>query len=166
MSFDAFLSCYESGDHGYFPIEVIELAFGDAVTCKEEESKRDGRSFFWRLEYPVEQAPNQPKTFVFNGREYPYVVQDGAELYFGEKGGEGLTSGFMIAGPAGNLRFYESILAILRVTNTALYCAGACPPMVGKEDSINHLPSEMIETLGEAVIIRHPKEIIDRFSVA
>ena len=160
MGFEVFLNSYDRGEPAeLIPMSLLESAFGDAI--KLRTVSEDG-SRFWRVEYEAEQPPDMPKTIVRDGREYPVIAQDSSDLYISVNAAVDRTGGFMAAGPAGNIRFYESLLMILQATHSALYWPGENSLVIGREDSRQHLHESMIETLGEPFLIAHPEQIIER----
>jgi len=162
MGFEVFLNSYDRGEPAeLIPMSLLESAFGAAIKLREISG--DG-SLFWRVEYEVEQHPDMPKTIVMDGREYPATVQDRSDLYISVDASGERTGGFMAAGPAGNIRFYESLLMILQATHSALYWPGENSLVIGREDARQHLHESMIETLGEPFLIAHPEQIIERIS--
>lgn len=160
MGFEVFLNSYERGEPAeLIPMSLLESAFGEAIKLREVSARG---SLFWRVEYEVEQHPDMPKTLVMDGREYPVTVQDSSDLYISVDATGERTGGFMAAGPAGNIRFYESLLMILKATHSALYWPGENSLVIGREDARQHLHESMIETLGEPFLIAHPEQIIER----
>lgn len=161
MGFEVFLSCYEQGECAEFPAAVLEDLWATVITRREPI--REGER--WVLNYPCEIDPDEPTTVLFQGRECPVIREDATDVYI-RVDEAGMTDGFMVAGPPGHDDFYASLLAILRRTNTALYCAGLCPPLVGHAGMMAHLPPDMIEALGQPVLLTTPGEIIERFKAS
>ena len=160
MGFEVFLNSYDRGEPAeLIPMSLMESAFGAAIKLRTVGA--DG-SLFWRVEYEAEQSPDMPKTVVMDGREYPVIAQDSSDLYISVNAAGDRADGFMAAGPAGNIRFYESLLKILQATHSALYWPGENSLVIGREDSRQHLHESMIETLGEPFLIAHPEQIIER----
>ena len=160
MGFEVFLSAYEHGESSEFPLAVVEAAF--TASIKSRSTVHDG-SLVLDIEYPVDEQPALPKVIIFNGKEYPSQVRDRSTLFVGVCGANGeLTDGFMVAGPAGNTSFYASLLTILQSAHTALYWSGNGALIIAREDMRDHLPEEMIETLGAPFIAKVPEDIKKR----
>ena len=160
MGFEVFLNSYDRGEPAkLIPMSLLESAFGAAIKLRTVIT--DG-SLFWRVEYETEQPPDMPKTVVMDGREYPLIAQDSSDLYISVDAAGERTDGFMAAGPAGNIRFYESLLMILQATHSALYWPGENSLVIGREDTKEHLHESMVETLGEPFLIAQPEQIIER----
>ncbi|CAJ0738592.1 hypothetical protein [Ralstonia mannitolilytica] len=160
MGFEVFLNSYDRGDPAeLIPMSLMESVFGAAIKLRTVDA--DG-SLFWRVEYEAEQPPDMPKTIVMDGREYPVIVEDSSDLYISVDATGERTGGFMAAGPAGNIRFYESLLMILQATHSALYWPGENSLVIGRADTREHLHESMIESLGEPFLVTHPEQIIER----
>lgn len=152
MSFDAFLQCFQDGELDGFPSELLASAFaGDYAVLA-------GDSLIWRVEYPVVVDESAPKTIMFQGREYPVVYGDSSDLYISTNA-HGRIDHITFNRPAAHERFYASLFSILTQTHTVVYCAGDCPPLVGKLDTVPHLPQGLIDTLGSPVVLAYPLQI-------
>ncbi|MGK5062235.1 hypothetical protein [Janthinobacterium sp. LB3P112] len=161
MSFEIFFYSYKRGEPYSFPLSDAESAFQAAIVRRE----RTESDLFWRLEYPILNPPDVPPVMQFNGREYPVLVCDCSEVYLTVEVGTDsrpMTDGFMVSGPAGHHDFYAALLHLLQTTHSALFWPGNNSLVVGQFESIEHLPKEMIESLGEPFIINEPQQIIDR----
>jgi hypothetical protein len=67
--------------------------------------------------------------------------------------------GMMISGPPPNPEFWESLFDILRQTRSALFW----PPgqlVVANPGAIEHLPPDMVESMGEPIVVSAPSEIL------
>jgi hypothetical protein len=62
-------------------------------------------------------------------------------------------------GPAPAL--YQAIFELLRSANLVLFLPGECPPLVGRAETITHVPADMVEGLGQAVVLGHATEILE-----
>lgn len=137
MSFDLFVGCFEEGDLASFPTEVVINAFA-AHTLEVEPD-------CLRLAYDD------------SGIACTYVYLDTSAPH---------TSHFSVNRPVDDPALYEALLAILREGNLALYMAGDCPPLLGRAETANHLPADMIEALGEPVLLQQAGEIFARIATA
>lgn len=137
MSFEAYLNCFEGGEASYFPTSIIEEAFAPFITRREAE---------------------------FSCWVVTYDVASSADLYLNlDPDDASQCSGFTIARPPDDPRLYDALWKILRVTSSVVYCAGECPPMVGRAETIPHLNPDMVETLGSPVVVVDGDEIRNRF---
>jgi hypothetical protein len=62
--------------------------------------------------------------------------------------------------PCADLRFWESVLAILRMGSVILYWPGGGPLMAGGSDRAD-LPPEIVKSLGQPALVNSAREIID-----
>ena len=161
MSFSIFFYSYERGEPYAFSLSDVESVFQAAIVSRE---RTDG-DLFWRLEYPILNPPDIAPVMQFNGRAYSVLVCDRSEVYVTVKVGTDsrlTTDGFMVRGPAAHHDFYVALLQLLQTTHSALFWPGNNSLVVGQDDTIEHLPEGMVETLGEPFIVSEPQQIIDR----
>jgi hypothetical protein len=81
-------------------------------------------------------------------------------IYMGE--GQDEVDGAMISRPCGDLRLWDSLFAIMQLGNVVLYYPGCRTVMVASEEVVEHLPAEMLESLGGAVTVHSGSEILRR----
>ncbi|WFP62359.1 hypothetical protein [Mesorhizobium sp. WSM4904] len=136
MSFEAYLACFEDGQEGYFPTAVVDEAFAPFITS------RDGD--VWTVTY--RDAPLDQTELYMNLNPEDYAQ----------------CSGLTVVRPTTNTLLYDSLLKILRGTNSCVYFPGDCPPLVARAETIPHLNQDMIETLGEPLVVLSGTEISDR----
>ena len=135
MSFEAYLNCFEDGEESYFPSSIIEDAFAPFISRREPEFS------YWVVTYDDASS---------------------SDLYLNfDPSDPSRCSGFTIARPPDDPRLYDALWKILRVTNSVVYCAGECPPLVGRRETLSHLNSDMVETLGTPVVVSSGGEIKD-----
>lgn len=137
MSFDLFVGCFEEGDLASFPTEVVVTAFAPYTLAVEPDCL--------------------PLAFDDSGMACTYVYLDTTTPH---------TSHFSVNRPVDDPALYEALLAILRSANLALYMAGNCPPLLGRAETARHLPADMIEALGEPVLLKEANEIFERIATA
>lgn len=156
MSFDAFLQCFKDGELDGFSPKILEDAF-------ENEYKKQGDDkLVLRVEYPVIVDESAPKTIMHEGKEYPLVYGDDSTLYISNDA-NGNIDHITINRPASHERFYNSLYSILKQSNTVIYSIGDHPPLVGKLDTLYHLPQGLIETKGNPILVSYPLQIREQF---
>ncbi|WP_194207681.1 hypothetical protein [Superficieibacter sp. 1612_C1] len=138
MSMDYWLQAFDNGEGGFFPLSVVENAFGSAIVSNDNNG-------YLRLEYP-----SDPRFLDFIELRVPVFSTE-----------EGLmTDGFAFVHAPGHKAFWQSLVDILRVTPTALYWADTQDALViGQQETRQHLPPDMIETLGEPRLITSIQEL-------
>jgi hypothetical protein len=62
--------------------------------------------------------------------------------------------------PCGDVRFWEAVLAILKLGPVILYWPGG-GPLVGSDQAAAELPAEIVESLGQARAVNSAREIMD-----
>jgi hypothetical protein len=79
-----------------------------------------------------------------------------AYLYCGR---EDLIEGFNINRPVSAPEFYDALFDIMSSESLALYVPGECPPLVASATIAAQLPADMVETLGQPVVLGAGSEI-------
>ena len=161
MGFEIFFSCYESGELCDLPLSEVESAFHSAIAYREGTGGR----CFWRLEYPVPNSLDDQRVISSSGTEYQVQDTEFSEIYMAvrvEVDSIPVTDGFMVAGPASHTDFYAALLRLLQTNNSALFWPGGNSLVIGRSSAIEHLPIEMIESLGGPFLVTEPRQIIDR----
>jgi hypothetical protein len=64
--------------------------------------------------------------------------------------------------PCADKRLWDSLASILKLGNMVFYFPGDAPPLVANDSVIEHLPPDMIKALGEPVVIRNGKDIVEQ----
>ena len=135
MGFEVFLQSYSSGQTlGGLPAQWVRELLGASV----REEKPD----LWRVEY----GPNDFCHFYLTAAESnPKVI-----------------ASVMVERPPANLRFWDSLLAIMRVGNFVLYYPGCSAPLVATESAMADVPLGMVEALGVPVCVTSGGQILER----
>ncbi|MEK8035018.1 hypothetical protein AACH06_29735 [Ideonella sp. DXS29W] len=132
MSFDLFVGSFIGGERASFPATVLRGAFGPFI------------------------IETEPKWFVLS---FGPDVSDKCALYVDTNADQ--IDSFSID-PLDDSRLYEALFSILKIPGLTLYMPGSCPPLVGHAETAEHLPAEMIQTLGEALLLKAASEIPER----
>jgi hypothetical protein len=69
-------------------------------------------------------------------------------------------SHFMVARPPDSPEFWRTLFDLLQQTPSCLYWPGG-GPVIANPAVRNHLPSDMIESLGEPIVVSKPEQIIE-----
>lgn len=136
MSMDYWLQAFDHGEEGFFPLSIVEEAFGDAITNKNiSRSEIAGKILVsYNLKYP-----QQPEYYLS-----VWATNDAIPL----------VSNLDFVHVPGTDAFWQSLVDILRVTHTALYWADTENALViGKQETRRQMPLGMIETLGEPRVV-------------
>lgn len=158
MSFEIFLNSYEHGESvETLPMTLMESVFWAAVMTRSVEAED---LVLWRIRYPAGRPSRMP--LVASESRYPLAEEDGSDLYVSLDATGQRTSGFMIINPARSLRCYEALLTLLQAGPSALYWSDEQSIVVGREDSIEHLPVGIVEALGTPFVAMHPEQVIER----
>jgi hypothetical protein len=67
---------------------------------------------------------------------------------------------FMVSRPPASPEFWGTILELLQQTSSCLYWPGG-GPAIAYASVRNHLPPDMIESLGEPTIVSSPEQIVE-----
>ncbi|GKW26812.1 hypothetical protein PEC311524_44060 [Pectobacterium carotovorum subsp. carotovorum] len=151
MSWDIFLQTHDDGEVGYFPLSVFLDAFGDAVSSYNIEENKCSVL----LEY---KNPDAGK--------YNILPISSTEIYIDIIFIDNvpMLSGFSVNRPPGHDEFWQGLCDILKITSSALFWGGEGNCLaVGREETIKHLPTGMIESLGSPTIVSSYQDIFRMF---
>jgi hypothetical protein len=131
MGFEVYLQCFAGEPPG-----ISRAAIRGLFPIVEKTSEQD----YWGVQYGSSDSCNIRVT----------ASESDAEL---------LTS-FCIYRPCGDVRFWESVLAILRMGPVMLYWPGG-GPLVASTARSNEFPQEIAESLGQPLSVNSAHEIMD-----
>ncbi|MDB6016148.1 MAG: hypothetical protein JWR19_637 [Pedosphaera sp.] len=138
MSFEAFVQCFKEGEFTAVPCQQVRDAFGSFLT--------EGGAFDWQLYYDEQ-----------NNCDVMLKLHDADKS---------LLQGFTVLRPCGDERFWDALAAILQLGNLVLYFPSDCPPLMGDVSVAQHLPSGMIEAMGQPRCVTKGREILQQLRAA
>ena len=138
MGFEAFIQSFTNGELSGIPIQKVRDAFEPFV---KETGPAD-----WRLQY----GENDYSDVALS------LVPTDHNLIFG----------FTVDRPCGNDRLWDALASILQLGNLVIYFPSTCPPLVANSTVAGHLPSSMIEAMGEPKCVGTGKEILKELKTA
>jgi hypothetical protein len=132
MSFDVYLRCVGPDEQSGISRAAVRSLF----PVVEEKSEKDN----WRVRYDaqdecdvgVDPAPASP---------------------------DEMLNGLSVNRPCGNLKFWQALLAVLRMGAVVIFWPGG-PPVVADEAVVEFLPPSMIESIGPAQVVRTAEELL------
>ncbi len=130
MSFDLYLACFRAGVPQSFEARILNDVIAPYI------ARQESRCYVLCFDGPKTSA---------------------CDVYVDTKAER--ISSFSINRPVTDLRLYAALLKVLQTPGTVMYMSGECPPMVGNHHSMAELPQDMVESLGEPVLIAQPQEI-------
>lgn len=131
MGFELFIQCFQDGESAGIARADLRDAFGDYLY----ENKPD----FWQLRYDATNSCDV------------YLTAEDADI--------GKVQGFCVNRPCADERLWDALASILTLGNVVLYFPGGQAPLVGSSGVKEHLPPDMVEALGEPVIVPSGTEI-------
>jgi hypothetical protein len=133
MGFEVYVQCFDHGAPGGAPRAAIRALF----PVSEAESEPD----YWLVWYDeIEQC-----------RFYISALKSDAAL----------VECVCVDRPCGDMRLWDGLLEVMRMGPAALYFPGSAPPLVASEAAAAHLPPDMIESMGQPLVVRSGQEILD-----
>jgi hypothetical protein len=133
MSFEVFVQCFDRGEPAGLPWASIRRLF----PVVDAESEPDN----WSVRYD---ALNRCSICVSP------LESDTA-----------LVESLCVFRPCGDLRLWEALLAVMRLGAVVLYFPGNAPPLIASGDVAQHLPDDMIESLGQPKVVQSGQEIVE-----
>jgi hypothetical protein len=131
MSFDVFVQSFENGEFAGLPRERVREIFGNHLVETEPN--------FWRLQY------DEANTCGL------YLASHGADT--------SMVAGFTVNRPCGDERLWNALASILTLGNVVLYFPGGRAPLVARGGAAQHLPPEMLNSLGQPKVVTSGREI-------
>ena len=132
MGFEVFILTFESGKPKGFPIDRIRAAFGPYVASSSV--------YAWEL--------------VYDGK------YNGGVNIMPHPTDRTLLHGFTVDRPGADPRMWDTLATVLAMGPFALVFASGHPPLIGNTDVIQHLPPDMIQSLGQPRFVRNGQEIV------
>jgi hypothetical protein len=134
MSFEIYLQCFERWKPAGVPLSSVRALF----PVVEGESEPD----YWKVWYEEFDWCNISVTLLSTD---PALVEHLCAFR-----------------PCGDMRFWEAILAVMRLGPVVLYFPGNAPPLVASELAGQQLPRDMVEAMGhEPHIVQSAEEILE-----
>lgn len=132
------MDSFENGEVAGIPRQLLRAAFGPHLAENEPE--------LWRLRYDdinscvvyLTADPNDP----------------------------GMITGFMVHRPCVDQRLWDALATVLALGNVVLYFPGGRASLVGRGSVTGHLPPDLVESLGQPVVVTSGREIQDEIDAA
>jgi hypothetical protein len=131
MSFDLYLQAFDHGQPAGLSLHLLRESFGSELVELEED--------FWQLQFEA-------------GRSSDLFLQPWP-------GEPELIHNISIHRPCTDMRLFVAIWKLLGNPGTILYFPGCAAPLARDSLAGTSMPPEMIEALGEPVLIRNAAEI-------
>jgi hypothetical protein len=138
VSFDVYLQVFDNGEASGIPRDRVRDAFGAAFVT-------DSASGSWRVQYDA---------------------QNSCDVYLNLDAGAGMLQGLSINRPCGDIRLWHALATILSLGNVVLYFPGCKAPLIANVNVRQHLPLDMIEALGEPMVLTSGAEILREIQAA
>jgi hypothetical protein len=133
MSFDIYLNCFDHGKPAGVPVLSVRALF----PVVDNESDPD----YWKVRYGES---------VWCKIRVALLPTDVT-----------LVTHLGVCRPLRDMRFWEAILAVMRLGAVALYFPGDAPPLVASEFAGQQLPRGMVEALGQPRVVQSASEIVE-----
>lgn len=131
MSLEVYLQSFHRGESAGIPRQQVRDAFGSHLAETESD--------YWQLRYDDA-----------NSCDLELTAHDADAS---------LLLGLTVHRPCADKRLWEALAAILGLGDVVLYFPGGRAPLVANDTVIQHLPPEMIESLGQPIIVTSGREI-------
>ncbi len=131
MSFDVYLQSFHRGEFAGIPRQRIRDAFGEHLT----ETELD----YWQLRY------DDANSCDLNLTTHDTDVS--------------MVRGFTVHRPCADQRLWDALASILTLGDIVLYFPSGRAPLVARSTVTQHLPPDMVESLGQPVVVTSGREI-------
>jgi hypothetical protein len=134
MSFDMYLISFERQQPSGLPRHLVRDAFGEHLRWEDEESG-------WTR----------------------YSEIDGCSVLLSPLHSDpNLVSCVSINRPVSDDRFWTSLYRIMRLGNYALFFSGRRGPLVAELSGVDHLPRDILDSLGQPIVVHDGREIVEQ----
>ena len=138
MSIDVYVQCFRNGEFAAIPLQRIRDVFGPHLTETEPA--------YWRIRY--------------NDANF-------CDLYLTAHDTDPLMAhGFTIHSPCADQRLWDALASILALGDVVLYFPGGRAPLVARPAVTKHLPPDMVEALGQPVVVTSGRDILGEIQAA
>ena len=138
MSFDVFVQTFRNGEFHGISRQRVRDAFGLYLTEPEPN--------FWQLRYDDANS---------------------CDLYLNAHDSDAsLVHGFTVNRPCGDHRLWDSLAFILTLSEVVIYFPGGRAPLVAHSGVAQHLPPNMVEALGQPIVVASGREILHEIQTA
>ena len=131
MSFDVYLQSFHRGEFAGVPRQRLRDTFGTHLTETEPDH--------WQLRYDEANSCNIDLT--------PHDTDASMVL------------GIIVQRPCADQRLWDALASVLTLGNVVLYFPGGRAPLVAQSSVREHLPPDMVEALGQPVVVTNGREI-------
>jgi hypothetical protein len=138
VSFDVYVQVFHKGESAGISRDSVRDAFGAGFV-------RESAPESWKVQYDA---------------------MNSCDVYLNLDAGAGMLQGLSINRPCGDMRLWHALASILRLGNVVLYFPGCKAPLIASLNARQHLPLDMIEALGEPVMVGSGAEILREIQAA
>jgi hypothetical protein len=131
MSFDVYLQSFHRGEFAGIPRQRVRDVFGAHLTETEPD--------YWQLRYDDT-----------NSCDLDLTAHDTDAS---------MVRGFTVHRPCADQRLWDALASILALGDLVLYFPGGRAPLVARSTVTQHLPPDMVESLGQPVVVTSGREI-------
>jgi hypothetical protein len=139
MSFEVFMQCFTEGERDGIPAADLQRAFGPQLQVGEGD--------WWKVVYDQQNWCDILLSFLPPERKLVHSVT--------------------VQRPCGDERLWEALLAVLKLGNVVLYFPAEKPPLIVAQPRISeHLPKDMVESMGPITPVGCVRDILDEIQKA
>jgi hypothetical protein len=139
MSFEVFIQCFTRGERDGIDVVDIQQAFGPQL--------RVGDQNWWKVVYDEQNGCDILVTFLPPDRK--------------------LVHSLSVQRPCGDRRLWNALLETLKLGHAVLYFPSKKPPLLVADESVSeHLPKDMVESMGAVTRARSAQDILDAIQKA
>jgi hypothetical protein len=132
MGFEVFILGFDRGQPARIPVQDIRQVFGGFLA--------GASPYDWRLTY---EGQNQNAVTLLRDRSDRELI-----------------TGLSIDSPCNDPRLWDAMASILQLGNLVLIASSDLPPLVASAGVADHLPAQMLESMGAPKCVRSGAEIV------
>jgi hypothetical protein len=139
MSFEVFIQCFTCGERDGVAVADIQHAFGPQLQVGEQD--------WWKVVYDEQNYCDILMRFLPPDRRLVHFMS--------------------VQRPCGDRRLWEALFATLRLGHVVLYFPAKKPPLLVSDESVSeHLPKDMVESMGAVTRVGSAQDILNAIQKA
>src|SRR5437763_470355 len=139
MSFEVFIQCFTRGEHDGVAVADIQHAFGPELQAGEQD--------WWKVVYDEQNYCDILMHFLPPDRRLVHFMS--------------------VQRPCDDRRRWEALFTTLKLGHVVLYFPARKPPLLVSDESVSeHLPKEMVESMGAVTHVGSAQDILDAIQKA
>jgi hypothetical protein len=134
MGFEVFVQCFTQGERDGVAVTDIQRVFGPQLEAGENE--------WWKVVYDEQNSCDILVDYLSSDKDFVHFIS--------------------VQRPCGDRRLWEALFSVLEIGHCVLYFPADRPPLlVANESMTEHLPPDMVDSMGAITRVNCAQDILD-----